>query len=281
MLRCALSGKTILLHHANISSCNSLLVVFPCITLSKRIALWGGAWDGCPLRACPKGADSSARSEVGMNAKMNSGTASGTRRWLRPAWGAILGGILGFGLLHPYVMFMGSMGVISLHTLPSSSGELSAQALWGLEYSMIAMAVPLALFGAVSGLMAGAYLNRADRLHQLLLEQERNAASLEAVKALTATLSHYLLNANMIMGGKVRHCRRLEPPPEILESLRIIEEQGRTIDAVVGSLREVARIAIRDDASGQVPMIDLTRDLEERLRQIGGGALPPDDAGDK
>ncbi|KHK00363.1 hypothetical protein NY78_4259 [Desulfovibrio sp. TomC] len=100
---------------------------------------------------------------------------------------------------------------------------------------------------------------------------------MEAVKALTATLSHYLLNANMIIGGQVRHCRRFTPSQEILDSLQVVEEQGRIIDAAIGALRELARIVILrgssgQDTSSQISMIDLAGELEERLRKLAEGS---------
>lgn len=205
-----------------------------------------------------------------MNIEKNSVIQQLRVKWLRPVWGIIIGALLGFILLHPYVMLLGSIGVIPGHFAPSFPGGWDLKAILALEYSMFVMAAPLAFFGAATGFMAGVYLNRAAKLQQLLLEQEKNAASLEAVKALSATLSHYLLNANMIIGGKVRHCRRFDPPQDILDSLQTIEEQGRTIDAVVGALGEVARVAIIQSAPNQIPMIDLTKNLEERLRQFEG-----------
>lgn len=199
------------------------------------------------------------------------------KSWVRPIWGLILGGIAGFLLLHPYVMLLASLGAIPGHSSPSLAGDWSLQAVLALEYAMLPMAVPLVLFGTAFGLMAGLYLNHARRLQQLVLEQEKGAAALEAVKALTATLSHYLLNANMIIGGQVRHCRRLTPGQDILDSMQVVEEQGRIIDAVVGALRELARIVILRGSSGQdtsrqVSMIDLAGELEERLRKIAEGS---------
>lgn len=199
------------------------------------------------------------------------------RHWLRPAWGAILGGLLGFLLLHPYVMLLGTMGVDLPHW-PPPIGTWNFQDYIALDGPMVAMAAPLAIFGAVTGLLAGFYFNRTHNLHQLTLEQRQSDASLEAVRALTATLSHYLLNANMIIGGKVRHCRRLDPPQDILESLVVIEEQGRTIDAVIGTLRDVARIVMERGAPNQIPMIDLSRELEERLRRTESQTTETDDA---
>ena len=190
--------------------------------------------------------------------------------WLRPAWGALLGGLAGFLLLHSYVMLLASAGAIPWHSSPAASVDWSLQSFLALERAMIPMAVPFAILGAVLGLMAGSYLNRAHRLQQLLLEQERSTTALETVRAFTDTLSHYLLNANMIIGGQVRHCRRSTPSYEVMDSLRIIEEQGMIIDAVIGALSDLARIVIFQESPGQVPMIDLARELENRLRRIGG-----------
>jgi predicted transcriptional regulator len=204
-----------------------------------------------------------------MNARDGYDTAIKRKAWLRPVWGALLGGLAGFLLLHSYVMLLASTGAIPWHSSPAASVDWSLQSILALERSMIPMAVPFALFGAALGLMAGSYLNRAHRLQQLLLEQEKNATALETVRAFTDTLSHYLLNANMIIGGQVRHCRRYAPGHEVMESLRIIEEQGMIIDAAIGALSELARIVILRESPGQVPMIDLARELENRLRRIG------------
>ncbi|WP_043640410.1 hypothetical protein [Desulfovibrio sp. TomC] len=201
----------------------------------------------------------------------------GCKKWVRPIWGLILGGIAGFLLLHPYVMLLASMGAIPGYSSPDLAGDWSLQSVLALEYAMLPMAVPLVLFGTAFGLMTGLYLNHARRLQQLVLEQEKGATALEAVKALTATLSHYLLNANMIIGGQVRHCRRFTPSQEILDSLQVVEEQGRIIDAAIGALRELARIVILrgssgQDTSSQISMIDLAGELEERLRKLAEGS---------
>jgi len=194
--------------------------------------------------------------------------------WIRPLAGALAGGLAGFVLLHPYVMVLVSIGSIPGHALPHSPDDWSLPAILALEYAMLPMAAPLAMFGAAFGLLTGFYLNRALRLQHLLHVQENSAIALNTVRAFTDTLSHYLLNANMIIGGQVRHCGRFAPDREILESLRVIEEQGRVIDAVVGALRDVARITILRDSPNAVPMIDLVRELENRLRQVGGASPP-------
>lgn len=200
----------------------------------------------------------------------------GPREWVRMVLCPVLGGLGGFVLLHPYVMFLDSAGALPLHSAPTPSGGWSAQAFLALEYSMLPMAAPFALFGAAFGLLFGVYLHRAQMLHLLRMDQEKDAAALETVKALTATLSHYLLNANMIIGGQARHCRRLAPGPAILESLLVIEEQGRIIDAAVGALRELARVVILRESTGRTPMIELAREMEERLSGLAGASSAPE-----
>lgn len=49
--------------------------------------------------------------------------SQGCSRWVRPLWGVLLGALLGFILLHPYVMLLGSMGVIPGHFASSFPGE--------------------------------------------------------------------------------------------------------------------------------------------------------------
>jgi signal transduction histidine kinase len=160
--------------------------------------------------------------------------------WVRPAVGTLLGCLVGFALLHPYVMLLASMGAVPGHII----GDYGLLSILALDSSMLPMVAPWSLLGGAFGCLAGAYVNRAQKMQQLLLAQQRDATSLETVKVLTATLSHYLLNANMIIGGKVRRCKRLSTSPEALESLDVIEEQGKVIDAAIGALRELARVVM-------------------------------------
>ena len=82
------------------------------------------------------------------------------------------------------------------------------------------------------------------------------------------TLSHHLLNANMIIGGKVRHSRKVVINEDILTDLTVIEEQGRKIYAVIKSLREAIEIKTADyTTSGEVKMIDIEKEIEDHLKQ--------------
>jgi hypothetical protein len=110
-----------------------------------------------------------------------------------------------------------------------------------------------------------------DKRKKLLVAENENRnreAALDAVHGMMVTLSHYLLNSNMIIGGKVRRCRK-DPvvSPDVLNCLAIIEEEGRKIDAVVKALRDVVEIRKADYlTSGLVTMIDISRDLEDLLK---------------
>jgi len=70
----------------------------------------------------------------------------------------------------------------------------------------------------------------------------------------------------MIIGGKVRHCRKAISDQDILAALGVIEEQGRKIDAVVNALRESTEIRIaRYTTDDKVQMIDISKEIEDRL----------------
>ena len=73
----------------------------------------------------------------------------------------------------------------------------------------------------------------------------------------------------MIIGGKVRHCRKGTSSKDILAALEAIEEQGRKIDAVIKSLREVTEIKTTSyTTSEQVRMIDISKEIDDRLKEI-------------
>jgi hypothetical protein len=86
------------------------------------------------------------------------------------------------------------------------------------------------------------------------------------MKKLMVTLSHYLLNANMIIGGKVRHIRRRVSDQDVVASLAVIEAQGRKIDSVIDALKKVTEIKTTDyTADGTIAMIDISKELEKQL----------------
>ncbi len=83
------------------------------------------------------------------------------------------------------------------------------------------------------------------------------------------TLSHYLLNANMVIGGKARRCQKKGGTSDILPDLKVIEEQARKIDAVIKALREITEVKTDIySTGGAAKMIDITQQIEARLQHI-------------
>jgi hypothetical protein len=131
---------------------------------------------------------------------------------------------------------------------------------------MLPMAASFAVLGGVIGLLVGILISKRESLHQAELARAKKKIALETMKNLLVTLSHYLLNANMIIGGKVRHCKKLVSDQDVSASLDIIEDQGRKIESVVKALKDITEVKTADYTSdGQVLMIDITRELEEQL----------------
>lgn len=176
----------------------------------------------------------------------------------------MLGGYL---IFHPYAMavyfasHMHEKGEIHLHWR-----ELVSRALQAFDPMMLAMSIPFIVFGGVIGLLVGKVLERARRLNAEKLEREKQKVALDTLKNLMVTLSHYLLNANMIIGGQVRRCRKATSDKNIVSALVVIEEQGRKIDAVVGALRESTEVKVAGYTSDdKIQMIDISGEIEERL----------------
>jgi hypothetical protein len=113
-------------------------------------------------------------------------------------------------------------------------------------------------------------IERKRKLLLLEVENEKNKIAIQTLREVTVTIAHHLLNANTIIGGKVRQCRKLTSDQEILKVLSDMEEQGRKIDATIKSLREVTEVKTMDyTTSGEVKMIDIDAEIRERLVQTG------------
>ncbi|GKT10741.1 hypothetical protein [Desulforhabdus sp. TSK] len=180
----------------------------------------------------------------------------------------VLGAVLGHLLLHPYTML-----IYALMHFRSNAGsrfywkDLASQALAAFDPVMLPMGVAFALFGALIGLLTSLLLERNRRLHAAEQENREKKIALDTLKEVVVTLSHYLLNANMIIGGKVRHCRKATADHNLLASLAVIEEQGRKIDAVIDALRHSTDIKVSGYTSdGTVKMIDLEEEIKKRMK---------------
>ncbi len=174
-----------------------------------------------------------------------------------------VGLVLGFIVLHPFAMI--------LHWViePGASDQSNyLEAYHFFEPGMILMGLAFGLLGGLTGFLLTITIERGRRLLISEHEKEKREIALRTVHNLVVTLSHYLLNANMIIGGKVRHCRKIALNNDLLESLAVIEEQGLKIDAVLNSLRGLVEINTCGYTSdGLVSMIDISRELDERLSE--------------
>ena len=195
------------------------------------------------------------------------------RRYRLQVVSTLIGMVLGYVILHPYTMLVLALlsvldgETVHLHTDPAIGYWVAFHPL------MLPMAISFALFGGLIGLLLGVLFRRKEELWAAERENETKRVALETLKGVMVTLSHHLLNANMIIGGKVRHCRKAASDQDTLVALGVIEEQGRKIDAVIGALRKAVEIKVaRYTSDGTVQMIDIAREIEEELTRKGGGA---------
>ena len=191
------------------------------------------------------------------------------RRYRVPVILSTVGTLCGYLLLHPYTMLVYTL--IHLHQengLHFHWKDLPSRTLSAFDPMMLPMAVSFALFGGVIGLLAGILVDRKRRLNAAEHENKEKRIALETLREVMVTLSHYLLNANMIIGGRVRHCRKATADQDILAALAVIEEQGRKIDAVISALRDSTEIKVAGyTGDGAVKMIDISREIEERIER--------------
>ena len=184
----------------------------------------------------------------------------------------LIGIVAGYLMFHPYTMLVGFL----MNNHPGKTGSLymNERSIFTLiraafEPAMLPMAVSFSLFGGITGLLIGIIADRRNRLYAAELENEKKKAALETLNRLMVTLSHYLLNANTVIGGMVRRSRRDEAA--VQASLDIIEEEAKKIDAVIRSLKEITEIRTADyTTSGKDLMIDIVKNIEEHLGKSGG-----------
>ncbi len=185
---------------------------------------------------------------------------------------SIAGAIVGYLVFHPYTMLVSSI----MYQHPEGEIHWHWKNLFDIihktfEPLMLPMAIAFMLFGGVIGLLIGIAMDRKNKLYAIELENERKKVALETLNRLIVTLSHYLLNANMIIGGKVRYSQKVESNKDILNSLKVIGEQAKKIDSVIRALRKVTKIKTADyTTEGRGLMIDITKEMEEELNKSKG-----------
>ena len=191
-----------------------------------------------------------------------------SRRWSYTAW-FILGAVVGHLLVHPYAMVAYSlMDMYREGHFPIHMDHVLSAARSIFDPNMLPMTISFSLLCGVVALLMGVVRDKQRKLHEAAIENERKKASVDTLQRLMVTLSHYLLNANTVIGGAVRHCRRHASPEEIASSLKVIEEQAHKIDAVIAALRKITDIKTTDYTSGGHDlMLDIASEIEEILKK--------------
>jgi len=184
----------------------------------------------------------------------------------------IAGSIAGYLVFHPYTMLVFSImriyhgGEVHFHVKDPLGSVLTA-----FEPMMLPMSIAFAFFGGFVGLLIGIIVDRKKKIYDKEHESEKKEVALETLKRLMVTLSHYLLNISMIIGGEVRLSQKAVSEKETLISLEVIAKQAKKIDAVIGALKKVTEIKTTDyTTKGCNLMLDITEEMEKLLKETKG-----------
>ena len=105
------------------------------------------------------------------------------------------------------------------------------------------------------------------RLKLVELENERKTIALTTLRQLMVTLSHYLLNANTVIGGMARRSMRTSSEAVRSDALDMIRKQAAKTEGIIEALKRVSEIRTTEYTNeSQVLMMDLTKEIEETLR---------------
>ena len=181
----------------------------------------------------------------------------------------LIGMVLGYLIFHPYTMLVFALFHSQQGHPDIRFGELGIGALTAYEPQMLPMALSFVLFGGCLGFVVGLIIEKHRKLINSQREHENSKIALETLNQLMVTLSHYLLNANMVIGGKARRCQKKGSTSDILPDLKVIEDHAKKIDAVMKALREITEVKTDlYSTGGTAKMIDITQEIEARLQQM-------------
>ncbi|MBI4849767.1 MAG: hypothetical protein HY808_14550 [Nitrospirae bacterium] len=171
-----------------------------------------------------------------------------------------IGALAGYAVFHPYTMLVYSL------TGFAHSGMHLKDVFFSFEREMLPMGVAFAVLGGLIGILIAVVIEKQRQLYTVTFENEKKKIALETLQQLMITLSHYLLNANMVIGGMVRRCQRIQTNEDAQHSLEAIAEQAKKIDAVISALKRLTEIkTAKYTAEGHALMIDISKEIEELL----------------
>ncbi len=186
---------------------------------------------------------------------------------------SVVGAIVGCVVLHPYVLLSYLLlhpGVEHPRLLDNGAGFLAfyqeAQTAFHQHWSL--MSASFALFGLLAGAMVGLYLKQHWRYEAELQERARREAALETLRELMVTLSHYLLNIAVVIGGHAQRSLRQDPEGKQRGALTTIGEEARKLEAVVAGLQGLTEVKTDLYREGGIErIIDIQRELEANLQR--------------
>lgn len=178
---------------------------------------------------------------------------------------SIIGAFIGYIIFHPYAMAIDFFLVYKMD-IYSWKDIIHHIFFVTLTTQMFSMSVAFAFLGGLNGLFVAIIVDKKKRLYAAEAENEKKKVALETLQRLMITLSHYLLNANTVIAGMARRCLKYNSAEDMKDSIDIIEEQAKKIEAVIMALKKITEIKIADYTShGKGLMIDITQEIEEQL----------------
>jgi PAS domain S-box-containing protein len=95
---------------------------------------------------------------------------------------------------------------------------------------------------------------------------DRKLTVLKTLQDTMVTLSHYIRNANTVIGGFANRLLKRTTDADSKQGLQLVHQASKEIDAVINSLQRLTEVSTtRYIKDSRVTMIDLKRELEARL----------------
>ena len=179
---------------------------------------------------------------------------------------SLLGGAIGYMVLHPYTML-----VYGLYREPGTAdgpmgyGRLFHELVSSFHPGMLSMGIPFAVLGAAGGLFFGLWLEtRRQRL-----ETEKRLLAVETLRQIMMTISHHMLNAAQVIGGFAARDIRKEKDEDIRKHLEAIQNEAMRIEAVVSSLQSLESVkSDRFQGNSETAMVDIQEELREKMEEL-------------
>lgn len=181
----------------------------------------------------------------------------------------VLGLVAGLVFVHPYTM------MILFLTIPSVSGEYTLEVKGIVSFfqmifspEMFPMSSAFILFSGFTGFLIGMVLEREKRLVVMKYKNEKRLVVLQAVRQLIMVISHYFLNAALIIGTRAGQLKTDIKESQRENIVNEIKEQAKQIETLLTFMRKTEFAQMLDGSSADYKKIlDISTELEKQLRQ--------------